>query len=189
MTSIRFTDEQVQTLRSTRGSNPSRPSAFRSLRVSWTSPSPSIPSGERGRPRIKALTKGASPDRRRRSGNPGRRSDSSHVPVYSDKRCLAIVRTQEIPFESDDLPVDARRGAVGASRRWIFFWARQGRGSPQEALNARGNRRGDRGLRRLLQQLEAAGRPGQDAAFGIQGLPAGQDNLPSHPRFSTDGLF
>ena len=58
---------------------------------------------------------------------------------------------------------------------------RQGRTPPKEVLDVRRCRRGNRGLHRLLQQLEAAGWSWQNDAFGIQGLLVGKAHMPSRP--------
>ena len=56
---------------------------------------------------------------------------------------------------------------------------REGRAASEKVLDVRRSRHGNRRLYRLLQQLEAPGRAGENDARGIQGISPGQADRPS----------
>ena len=96
---------------------------------------------------------------------------------------LHVVGIPQIPLRPGHMPIDVEEGQLlGQRPDGELLRPREGRIAPQEVLQLRRGIRGNRRLRRLLQQLEAAGWPGEDDAFGIQGISPGEADQPSRPR-------
>ena len=112
----------------------------------------------------------------------GRVAGGHDPPSFRPGMPLHVVGIPQIPFGPGHMPIDVEEGQLlGQRAHGELLRPRQGRAPPKEVLDVRRCRRRNRGLHRLLQQLEAAGWSWQDDAFGIQGLLVGKAHMPSRP--------
>lgn len=108
---------------------------------------------------------------------------SPHVPPpFRPGMPLHVLRIQEIPLGPRHLPIHVEEGELlGQRPDGELLRPREGRAAPSGMPGLRRRGLGDCRLHRLLQQLEAAGRLGEDDARGIQGLSPGNAHPPPRP--------
>lgn len=98
-----------------------------------------------------------------------------HVPPpFRPGMPLHVPRIQEAPLRPGHMPIHVEEGKLlGQRPDGELLRPREGRAPPEEVLDIRRSLRGNRRLYRLLQQLEAPGRAGEDGARRIQGISFG----------------